>query len=413
MPIPSSTSVSDSASGGRAPHTQGSTGRLRDLPTIRWTVTCLLVAECLVSLVAPTAVPARTYLKLYLGRESLERTRVFLEDKHPYLIWDPVTGWRNRPNSGRGFWHVDSLGGRTSSASMRGRRGRSVLFLGDSITNGATGVTNDETISAYFEDDRTTCFNFATMSFGVDQIYLGLKEQLSAYTVEAIVVGIGENSIDALGNRYLPFRETSTMPYFKPRFALRGGSLQLIAVPPREAYADLLNEANVLSDLENTDDYYPRFARYPCCGFLPLSGFACLARDRVVTGASAARGELPYFDLLAALMHEIVRDGTHRGARVIFMVHPNQDDTFPGRLQKWLPDRYAGLISELRKQGFAILDVREALRRSGKPASALFMDEAHYRPEGNRVVALAVRQMIPHPLSGPTISSITQGPPDR
>jgi hypothetical protein len=80
------------------------------------------------------------------------------------------------------------------------------------------------------------------------------------------------------------------------------------------------------------------------------------------------------------------------------MLMPRSLDTFPSRWRRALPDHYAGMMAELRRQGFAILDGREVLRESGlSPQQLYWQDAIHYRPAANRLLADRLRGLIGPP----------------
>ncbi len=298
-----SSSETPPAAGSSGVGGHGETGRFRRLwslaPVLSWTVLFLFLAEVLVAVVAPALLSDRLYLRAYLGRDARESTIQIAGDLGSYLTWNPVTGWRNRPNSSRKKWQVDEHGARATHAFGQHKEGRRrILFLGDSMTNGGTAVTRDETISAYVEDADTEALNFGTMLFGLDQMLLDYEDRLGAFEADVVVVGLSENAMAGLANRYIPFRRRSetNMPYFKPRFAIESGRLRLIPVPPRDAYERLLTRADLLPELRETDDFYGEFAAFKRCGWLPLSGAAWTdglpGRGRPVEEGVALRPEV-------------------------------------------------------------------------------------------------------------------------
>ncbi len=366
------------------------------VPSLRWTVAFLLAADLVVGAVGPLVIPDRLYLRAYLGPQSIDSIRAFLTTSGSYLVWDAVTGWRNRPGTQRSSWRVDERGARVSSA-RHDARARQVLFLGDSVTNGGTAVSNNETISALVEDEHTASANFATMLYGVDQMYLAFRGQLRAAKPSVVVVGLTETGIEGLGNRFVPLRRRAevNMPFLKPRFLLREGTLRLVALPPIAAYDDLLGRATVLTDLATTDDYYQNFLEYRRCGFLPVSGMFWTAWRKAAGLLTAWRGVTPYSDLLAPLMGAIVEEARRRGSRTVFVLNATAVQTRPPRWRQAFPDRYGLLLRQLRSSGFVVLDARDALLVSGRPIGELYSaDDIHYRVEGNRAIAAALRPLL-------------------
>jgi len=398
MPISSSTSSSDVTVGSAAvsPEPQGLRWAWSRLPVIRWTAAWLVCAEIAVAVLGPLVVPDWLYLRMYLGQQSLTSTRSFVNTSDSYLMWDPVTGWRNRPSGHRSSWQVDERGARMSTAH-HDTAALQVLFLGDSVTNGGTGVSNDETVSALVEDMQTASTNLATMLYGVDQAYLALSGQLHDSRPAVIVVGLTETGVEGLGNRYIPLRRRTeaNMPFLKPRFVVQDGKLRLLALPPIAAYDDLLGGATLLTELATTDDYYQNFSAYRRCGFLPVSGMAWAAWGKAANFLDAWRGVTPYSDVLAALMGKIVEEGSWRGARTVFVLNATAVQARPPRWRRVFPDRYARLLRQLRNSGFVVLDARDALLKSDRPLDELYSaDGIHYRVEGNRAIAAALRPLL-------------------
>jgi hypothetical protein len=355
----------------------------------------LLGADLAVCALGPLLIPDESYLRWYLGRDSIHAAGQFATPSASYLLWDPVTGWRNRPGARRSLWIVDEQGARVSTRKTDSRA-RGILFLGDSVTNGGTAVSNDETISAYVEDRDARSVNFATMLYGVDQMYLALREQLRDRRPSTVVIGLTETSIEALGNRYVPLRRRheSNMPFFKPRFTVSARGLLLHPVPTIRVYADPAHEAALLPELAVTDDYYRNFAAFRRAGFLPLSATAWAAWEKGRRGLEALAGD-PYLPLLLHLARDIASEAKERGAKTIFLLHATASQAAPASAARWLPDRYATLLSELSRAGLTLVDGREALRRSGfTPHDLYASDGVHYRPQGNRVIAAALRSRL-------------------
>lgn len=366
------------------------------LPVVRWTVAFLLLGESVAVIVAPAVVPNWVYLRLYLGDQSLENTREFLADSDSYLEWDALTGWRNRPGVHRDRWQVDMSGSRTTNAGRPAEK--QVLFLGDSMTNGGTAVSNEETISAYVEDSHTASLNFATMLYGLDQAYLAFRHQLRSARPDVVVVGLSENAIVALGNRYVPLRrrDERNMPFFKPRFVLRNGTLVLIPAPPRQAYQDVVDRGCILEELSTTDDYYPAFAAFRRTAMTPIAGFVWRAWSRAdAAWSSVVVTDSLWSPLLAAIMHAITNEAASRGASTVFLLHGSARDVFPSRWRTLLPDKFAHLLSRLRDSGFTVVDAASLLRESGQGPRALYgADRLHYSPLGNHVLASGLSRAL-------------------
>ena len=382
-----------------APASEGWPARLRrDAPALFRTLVFWVVAEALAVLLLPAIVPRHVALSWYLGPEARESTREFLADAHPFLVYDPVTGWRNRPGCGEGNWHIDRIGSRsTHPLGMERTRPRRLLFLGNSLVNGGFHVRPAETISAYCEDSLTEAGNFATMLYSLDQMVLAYQGGLDRFGADVVVVGLPALPGNGLTSRYVPFLQRSQvrMPYFKPRFVLEGDTLRLVPVPSRERWRSMLNSSAVLDTLARDDGYAGEFASYRRFGLTPLAAGLRVVFDRSRNIVRRLRGEMEAMPLARRLMHELVASAARHDARVIFVVLLQRPETFPSRLRRLLPDRYGETVSGLRREGFVLLDSREVLRASGLPPGRLFTpDGKHLMPAANRLIAARLRGML-------------------
>ncbi len=377
----------------------GRGGLLRGAPVLAWTLALWLAAEALVALLGPLVVPRHVALGWYLGPEARESTARFLADRDPNLVYDPLTGWRTRPSSGRGAWRIDSLGSRsTHPLRMEARsRPRRILFLGNSMINGGSDVEVEETIPAFCEDSLTEAGDFATMLYTLDQAVLAYEGGLHRFGAEVVVVGLTPRPGEGLLNRYIPFRhrEQVLMPYFKPRFVATGGRLALLPVPSPAQWRRMLASSATLDSLERDDARRGEFESYRRFGLMPLGAGVRAGLAGAGRLAALLRGGTESWPLAVRLMHDLVGDAGRRGTRVVFVVLPNALETCPPRWRRLLPDRYAAVMAGLRREGFTVLDGREILLRSRLPVERLFgPDRTHYRPEANRLIAEGLRGLV-------------------
>lgn len=356
----------------------------------------LFAVEVATVALAPLLIPDATYLRLYLGRRARERTARFLAGGGDMLVYDAAAGWRNRPDFSRERWSTDSLGSRSSHGVARERSTPvRLLLVGNSLVNGGTDVTGSETIAALLEDTVVEAVNFGTMMYSLDQMYLAYRSDLYRLEANVVVVGLSEDPGEGLTNRYLPFRYRSetNVPLLKPRFALTDSGLALLPVPPKDAYARLIESGDILDSLRGTDAYYDQFTRFRRFGLTPVATGVW----RLYEHASNLRRLLAEADstlpLSVALMQRFADEGRSHGAQVVFVMLPREPLVFPPWWRRWLPDHYAHAVAELRRHGFTLLDGREVLRRARRSASELYAGE-DYTPAGNRVIADAVRRLL-------------------
>ncbi len=99
--------------------------------------------------------------------------------------------------------------------------------------------------------------------------------------------------------------------------------------------------------------------------------------------------------MVLTLMRRLDDEAAKRGARVVYMVLVDQATTFPSRLRARLPDQFRALVDKVREEGFIVLDVRQVLRDSGEPPWRLFFEDGdHFRPTGNRIIAVALKPLV-------------------
>ncbi|MFC2088227.1 hypothetical protein ACFLSX_01370 [Calditrichota bacterium] len=348
--------------------------------------------------ISPLILPDHYYLHLYLSDKAIESFDNFVENKNEFLEFDPIVGWRNQPNSGRGKWQIDEYGARnTHSIDLHSTDKTRVLFLGNSLTNGGMGISGNETISAYIEDSSIETMNFATMLYSLDQSYLAYKHYLSKYNAQIIVVGLSGDPTAGLTNRYVPFWTPSeeNMPIIKPRFKFNSDSLTLIEVPPLQIYKNILNNSELLHQLSETDGYYKDFFAFKLFGLTPITYSGWYIFKRGLNFVNLTNKNYNNLNLLVSIMHQLRNCVKSHGAKIIFMILPSSQTTSENVWRKYLPDQYASMINFLKKENFIILDARKVLRESGKPLWKLYgEDESHYSAEGNYIIAMGLKKTI-------------------
>ena len=105
-------------------------------------------------------------------------TRKFLVG-NAFFVPDKVAGWRNKPNVAIRNWVTDARGCRFAHQQLGlAKKPMRMMMLGSSMVNGGTGVRNDQTISAYLEDDRVEVLNFGTMMYSMDQCLLRYRAEI-------------------------------------------------------------------------------------------------------------------------------------------------------------------------------------------------------------------------------------------
>lgn len=155
-----------------------------------------------------------------------------IEIYYSFDQFDPVLGWRTKPN----LRNLPVFANRTLSTNSRGLRGREehaynrdpartrVLILGDSYTFGDE-VGDTETYASYLQTMRPDLeiINMAVHGYGHDQMLLLLQREGVKYRPDVVVLGFVYIDIS---RNVLGFRD-----YAKPRFVVEGDGLKLANLP--------------------------------------------------------------------------------------------------------------------------------------------------------------------------------------
>ena len=367
-------------------------------PQLFWCICVWFLFELVGFLILPAFVPKNIYLSWYLGSQSIEATQRFLMQKDFFLIPCAMTGWRNRPNMVVGNWVIDQNGVRPSLApKKKSKRTQRTILLGSSMVNGGTHINNDETISAFLEDEYIEVFNFGTMMYSLDQCMLFYQNELHRFGANVVVIGIESLSLQGLRNHYIPFRarEEKNMPYIKPRYELVGDALTVISVKPETLLADVPNGPRLLKFCREHDHFYRNFAAYCRLGFLPLGAFCMYIYGKIDNLLSYFFPNEKIDKLLIALLKEMVNSIHEDGAHVLFVMLPNRQDFSRGGIHRFLPDLYERILRIVESQKFTVIDARQVLLNSGQLADQLFHEDGiHYKPPANRLIALAIRSKV-------------------
>ncbi len=273
------------------------------------------------------------------------------------------------------------------------------MFLGSSLMNGGTGVTNDQTISSFVEDSATEALNFGTMLYALDQTYLAYATDLFRFGASVVVVGLPADPADGLTNRYVPFRarDEVNMPFLKPRFDLKDGMLVRMPPLPRALWEASLRDPSFIDSLRTTDGYFAHFNAFERFGQTPLASGALFLVEamRRLTGSVVKVTKEPL--LQDAILRRLSDACQANGASLILMLLPEQSVTFPSPWRRYLPDHYAETVALLRAEGYVLLDGRAMLRASGLSPTDLYgPDGVHFSPDGNRVLGMAIRAKLEH-----------------
>lgn len=145
--------------------------------------------------------------------------------------YDPLLGWRPRPDLAISMWDGKKL--TTNAQGFRSHRDYAaeksssslrLLVLGDSFTFGEE-VADDEVWTQRLEllCPRLEVFNLGVHGYGHDQMLLLLRELGRQLAPDVVLVGFLNTD---MYRNVLSFRD-----YAKPRFVLEGGELRLSSIP--------------------------------------------------------------------------------------------------------------------------------------------------------------------------------------
>ncbi|MFH0943908.1 MAG: hypothetical protein V2A76_01815 [Planctomycetota bacterium] len=152
------------------------------------------------------------------------------------FVVDPFTGWCSRPNhefvwkiEGRDVVYRSDARGRRIGEQAGPDHGSTLLAAGDSFGFGI-GVTHEESFAARIADQLGgwKLENIAMPGYGLDQIWLSIREALKEETPDLLLVGLYPKDFDRSLTAY---RELERLN--KPLFRLEGGELRLQAAADR------------------------------------------------------------------------------------------------------------------------------------------------------------------------------------
>lgn len=232
-------------------------------------------------------------------RAWVERQRASSDPLERIDAFDPLLGWRPRPNlKVSSIWNGKTL--TTNAQGFRSARDYAVgkppsmtrlLALGDSFTFGEE-VSDDETWTHYLDEmcPRVEVFNLGVHGYGHDQMLLLLRETAREYDPDIVLLGYLKTD---MYRNLLSFRD-----YAKPRFRLAGGELALVDVP-----------VPTPEELLKNDRWRPRLVDF---------GLHLVSRLENLVGIRSFRKRT----MTAALLKELARVSLRMGARPVFAYFP-------------------------------------------------------------------------------------------
>ncbi len=356
-----------------------------------------LIVETFVIFIAPFFVPDSFYLSLYLGKEAMEQTNLFL-NKEDILLPDNNVGWVNKPNVKIRNWKINEIGARSKEKIQNETiKEHRVVFLGSSLTNGNTHITNEETISAYLENEQIESINFGTMMYSIDQSLLLYLNKVKKYNPDTLIVEIETGVLNGIKNNYIPFmiRSEKNLQFLKNRFVIRKGIITLTDLDIIKELSSIPNNKNLLKFLSENDNFYYNYNNFKRFGFTPIGGFFNWTFKKINTFKKDfiydQEGEL----ILNHIMKYFTDEAGNNGTKVMFLYLPNRSALEQKWKYKYLPDKYGLNLEKAKNKGYITIDVREVLISSKKNPSELYAeDQNHYTPLANKIIAEHIRRLL-------------------
>ena len=272
-------------------------------------------------------------------RAWVQRQREPLDPPRRVDVYDPVLGWRPRPDMEISpIWNGKTL--TTNAQGFRSMRDYGadkppsmtrILALGDSFTFGEE-VGDDEIWTHHLDEmcPQLEVFNLGVHGYGFDQMLLLLRETAREYAPDIVLLGYIKTD---MYRSLLAFRD-----YAKPRFRLADGDLELVDIP-----------VPVPEVLLEHDPWRPRL--------LDL-GLLVSTRFQSIVGIRTLRKRR----LTGSILEEIARFSLHVGARPVFAYFPYGREFDSSELVREREDFFWEVCGGI--EGVSCLSVSENLRRA-------------------------------------------------
>jgi len=340
-------------------------------------------------------------------RQALDTLRRGLAGDRGYLeasLFDPDLGWCATPNSSSMGANYDALcarvgarphGARPAAGSVR------ALALGCSFTLGME-VRDAEAWPALVEaaEPGLEVVNLGAAGYGLDQAYVRYLRDGRTLGAEEVWLAFMPEAGLRVSTLYAPtcLRWANTCA-FKPRFVLdsdRPDGLRLVPNPARDLQQTLwlMTNQEAFCAALGTDDLWVR--RTPAA-FSPrgtsLAHWFASTRLALTLYERRGRGVADWladpdsevYRILRGIVLALRNASSADGAHLRLVVLPSQDDL--ANVAYW-----DGLLWDLRAAGVDCLDTTGALAVAGGAGEpGLWMPNHHYSPQGNAVVADAIR----------------------
>ena len=334
-------------------------------------------------------------------QKSIER---FTSGEDSRFAYDADLGWRFRPHarSSDGMYRYNNLGlRRNTDTDIKKAPGVTrVLLFGDSVTH-ADDVNFEDSWGHILErllesaGHNIEILNLGVSAYGMDQALLYWEifgEQLNP---DIVIFGFQPENVKRNVNMVRMFytHSSQSLPFTKPRFAIKKDKLQTINVPtlpPNELLSFAKGERSW--DAESYEHFFNR-KDYQESWLLKSRLFSfALSALKVSNKYSVKSNERMMYALenqpakITLKIIERFRSSVEKSGAEFLVLHLPRPLHLSQMLEKDLV--YQGILDRL-KLNYDFIDTSELLLpiAKGKKLGPLFIQNAHLSPAGNKILA--------------------------
>lgn len=328
---------------------------------------------------------------------------------HRYIQFDPILGWRVRPNA---IGEQDGIIYTANSVGMRSLREYSldkpagvlrIATFGPSFTHGDEAA-DDETWQVHMEQARPELevMNWGVGGYGTDQAFLRYRLQGIAYQPDIVIIGFEEDNVRRNVNRFRPFFRPGTgTPLTKPVFVEDENQQFKLLDNPFKSVAELqtaLDNPTHFLNLVCEGDFFCDRRRYETSPFDGLYSVRFmrtlwheigLANQQNLPTQADVSVQRINFLLLQQFVSEVVQNGS----TPVILIFPEQASMEVH--ERGQPTVYAPALTTLRDQGLFVIDLAPAFVHAKTTENGAYLDYyasdgGHFNGLGNYIVSQTV-----------------------
>lgn len=340
--------------------------------------------------------------------ETQKNVNQYLRSQQPGMLYDSLLGWtlpadiklRGLDSNG-----IRAGGGREYKMTKHDSVLRIALF-GDSYVFGAE-VDFESTIGCQLEQRMKTLgikaevINFGVGAYGIDQAFLKWKYHGKKFSPDIVIVGFQpENVKRNLNMLRTLYSRKEALPFSKPRFVIKGDSLQLINFPTvkPDQLVEIIKKVDQWNWIKEEEFYTD--SDYVEYSWLNSKLFSCLVSICEENRFTYSEQEREYYtinqepsQLALRIIKEFKKD-----------VEQNQSTFYVLHLPRLLDLKdfsngdkfvYADLLDTIDSK-YNLIHIEQALidKASQSSFSSLFMPGQHYSAIANSIVAEELTKAI-------------------